>query len=133
MNVLCETKPLKIIIMKVPSAYIRIIYIAIYKDGSRKEVTNNSVTGYWEAVHHLSRHYGINTSRSTVFAEKKEYAPSFFLTHETKENCLAYLNWVLNFPKSERCEFFANELDKNRFITDNPIVDVKLITRRVHH
>ena len=119
--------------MNVPTADIRIIYIAVYNDGSRKEVLDSSVTGYWEAVHYLSRHYGINTSTSTVYAEKKEYTPSFFLLHETKENCLAYLNWVLNFPKSERCEFFANELNKNKFIKDNPIVDVKLITRRVRH
>jgi len=112
--------------MKVPSLSIKSSFIAVYNDGKIKSVSESSITGCFQMQQHLERNFGIKISRSTVFDCKKLLTPVKYPHGRTREYYLAYLNWVLNYPKEERAEFFDNELDKQKFIRNNPIIDIKI-------
>lgn len=116
--------------MKVATLLLNSFYIAIYRDGTEKEVSIRLVTGCWEMCFYLEQKFGIQTVPSTVYNGKKRFEPTKFEYFESKEDVLGYLNWVLNFPHSEREKFYNNEPDKSKFTKNNPIVDLKITARK---
>lgn len=116
--------------MKVPTLVLHSIFIAVDKEGIEKEISDTMIQGCREMCQHLERMFGIKTVPSTVYNGKKKFIPTSFPYGRTKEYYLAYFNWVLNFPKEQRADFFENELDMCKFYNNNPIVDLYLIVKR---
>ena len=120
-------------IMKVPTLCLYSSFIAIDINGKQTEVSDRIIAGCWNMCQHLEKSFGIKTVPSTVYAGKKIFTPTIFPCGKTKEYYLAYLNWVINFPRSERADFFENEPDMNKFYLNNPIVDVKMRVSKDNH
>jgi hypothetical protein len=112
--------------MKVPSLLLSCVVVAIDNNGANREVHYQYVVGCWEMCRYLEEVFGIKTVPSTVYNGKKVFSPTLFPYSCSRENFLAYLNWRLNYPKEGRADFFDNEPNKEKFIKNNPIVDVKI-------
>jgi len=116
--------------MKVPTLNLYCKFVAIDKNNNSHEVLDTIITGCWEMSQHLEKIYGIKTVPSTVYKGKKQFKPLSYPYGRNKEYYLAYFNWVINFPKEQRAYFFENEIDMNKFYTNNPIVDFHLIIKK---
>lgn len=119
--------------MQVPSLTLRSVYIAIDKNGNEHKISDNLVTGVWEMTFYLEKHFGIKTSTTTVYNCKKVFTPLTFKYGKDRSYMLAWCNWVLNYPRDQRADFFENEKNPSIFYNDNPIVDIKLIIERTKH
>src|SRR3990167_10097307 len=109
--------------MKVPTLPLNSVLIALDKDNNRHEVSDRLIFGCWEMCQYLKDNFGIETVVSTVYNGKKIFTPTKFPYGKSREYYLAFLNWVLNFPKEERADFFDNEIEAEKFYLNNPIVD----------
>ncbi len=116
--------------MKVPTLPLYSKFIVIDKDNNQHEVSDRLIFGCFGMCQYLEDSFGIKTVPSTVYNGKKKFVPIQFPYKRTKEYYLAYLNWILNYPKEERADFFDNEIDAIKFYTNNPIVDFYIIVKR---
>jgi hypothetical protein len=117
--------------MKVSSLLIYRYYVAISKDGKRYNISDWLTTGLWEAKRELEKKYGVVTSQTTIYNRAKSKSAKAFPINKfgylkNKAELMAYANWVLFFPTDEREEFFTNEINKERFYKNNPIVDIQI-------
>ena len=116
--------------MKVPTLLLDSVFVAVYSDGVKHEVLNTFVVGCWAMCMHLERDFGIKTSPSTVWLAKKEFIPVKFPYGKTKQDYLAYLNWVINCPKEEKFSFFDDQPNIEQFYKNNPVLDCYIIIKK---
>lgn len=115
--------------MKVPTIYIKAYYVVEDKNGNTHELFAFSEIGVANMVRRLKKEFDIETLHSTVFRKHRRFVPLKFPYLKSKEEFLAYANWVFNCTNKDGIPF-SDIPDRERWFIDNPMTDVLI---RIQH